>query len=52
VCQAEVLGGCFGGKFILPMAGKQMSDDGCGQAFNELRFFIAAGWLEGMDLSL
>jgi hypothetical protein len=52
VRQAEFPGGFFGGKFIIPMTGKQMSDDGCGQTFNELWFFIAAGWREGMDLSL
>ena len=34
--QAEFPGGGFGGKFIRPMAGQQMADDGCGQAFKKL----------------
>jgi hypothetical protein len=36
------VGGFKGGEFVAAVACQQMADDGCGQAFDQLQFFIAA----------
>jgi len=45
--QAQFAGGFGGGQFLRAVPGQQVTDEGSGQAFDQLRFFIAASMTEG-----
>jgi len=45
--QAQFAGGFGGGQFLRAVPGQQVTDEGSGQAFDQLRFFIAANMTEG-----